>query len=95
MVTTLNRQTLPIIENVIHFKESVLAKVLSCNIYTTNYPLLITHIINEAKMYHKLLTKVINREVFTNNYILEQELFWNNIMMEHAEFIRESYFKIS
>lgn len=87
-ITNINRQTLPIIENIIHFKNSVLNQVLSCKLYTTNYPLLITHIMNEAKMYHKLLTKVENKEVFTPNYINEQELFWNNIMMEHAEFIR-------
>ena len=43
---------------------------------------------NEAKMYYNLLSKVENKEPFTNNYIYEQELFWNNIMKEHAEFIR-------
>ena len=56
--------------------------------YTANYPLLITHIINEAKMYYNLLSKVENKESFSNNFIYEQELFWNNIMKEHAEFIR-------
>lgn len=56
--------------------------------YTTNYPLLITHIMNEAKMYYQLLNKVENKEPFTENYIYEQEIFWNNIMKEHAEFIR-------
>ena len=30
--------------------------------YTTNYPLLITHIMNEAKMYYKLLNKIENRD---------------------------------
>lgn len=43
---------------------------------------------NEAKMYFTLLNKVENREPFPENYIYEQELFWNNIMKEHAEFIR-------
>ena len=43
---------------------------------------------NEAKMYHTLLSKIENREPFTQNYIYEQEMFWNNIMKEHAEFIR-------
>lgn len=88
IITTINRQVLPVVENIIHFKNNVLNQVLSCNLFTTNYPLLITHIMNEAKMYHKLLTKIMNREVFTQDYINEQELFWNKIMMEHAEFIR-------
>ena len=35
-----------------------------------------------------LLQKIENRRKLTKNEILEQELFWNNIMKEHAEFIR-------
>lgn len=87
-ISNINKQTLPIIKNLIYFKNDILNKVLSCNMYTTNYPLLITHIINEAKMYYNLLSKVENKESFSNNFIYEQELFWNNIMKEHAEFIR-------
>ena len=87
-ISNLNRYTLPIIENLIRFKNDTLNKILSCKMYTTNYPLLITHIMNEAKMYHTLLSKVEKRERFTPNEIYKQELFWNNIMKEHAEFIR-------
>lgn len=87
-ISRLNRKTLPLINNLILFKSDILNKVLTCKLYTTNYPLLITHIMNEAKMYLNLLTKVENREPISLNYIYEQELFWNNIMKEHAEFIR-------
>lgn len=87
-ISAINRRTLPAIENLIHFKNDILTQVLSCKMYTTNYPLLITHIMNEAKIYYNLLTKVENREPFNENYMYEQELFWNNIMKEHAEFIR-------
>lgn len=87
-ISNINKRTLPIIENLIHFKNDILNQVLSCNLYTTNYPLLITHIMNEAKMYHHLLTKIENREWLTQNDIYNQELFWNNIMKEHAQFIR-------
>ena len=87
-IRSINKKTLPAIANLIHFKNDILNRVLSCNLYTTNYPLLITHIMNEAKMYCKLLTRVENNEPFTDDYIYEQELFWNNIMKEHAEFIR-------
>lgn len=87
-ISSINRKTLPLIQNLIDFKNDILNNVLSCKLYTTNYPLLITHIINEAKMYYKLLNKIENREPFDQNYIYEQELFWNNIMKEHAEFIR-------
>lgn len=87
-ISEINKKTLPVIKNLIEFKNNILNSVLSCKMYTTNYPLLIKHIMNEAKMYHSLLSKVENREPFTENYIYEQELFWNNIMKEHAEFIR-------
>lgn len=87
-INNINKQTLLVVEDLIHFKNDVLNKVLSCKMYTTNYPLLIQHIMNEAKMYHDLLGKVERREIFTQNDIYEQELFWNNIMKEHAEFIR-------
>jgi len=87
-INNLNKRTLPVIENLIQFKTNILNSVLTCNMYTTNYPLLIEHLIDEAKMYYQLLSKVENREVFTQNYIYEKELFWNDIMKEHAEFIR-------
>lgn len=87
-ISNINRRTLPVIQNLINFKSDILNKVLSCQMYTTNYPLLITHIMNEAKMYHTLLSKVERRERFTPNDIYKQEVFWNNIMKEHAEFIR-------
>lgn len=87
-ISNINRQTLPILEQLIEFKTDILNDVVTCKMYTTNYPLLIEHILNEAKMYYNLLNRVENRQILTNNYIYEQELFWNNIMKEHAEFIR-------
>lgn len=86
-IKQINQRTLPFIKNLIYFKNDILNKVLSCEIYTTNYPLLITHIMNEAKMYYNLLNRIENHEPITNSDIYEQELFWNNIMKEHAEFI--------
>lgn len=87
-ISNINRETLPMIENLISFKNDILNNVLACKMYTTNYPLLISHIMNEAKMYLNLLSKIESRSLFTKNELYEQELFWNNIMKEHAEFIR-------
>lgn len=87
-INNINKQTLVVVENLVSFKNDILNKVLKCEMYTTNYPLLIKHIMNEAKMYYNLLNKVENRQPLTNQDIYNQELFWNNIMMEHAEFIR-------
>ncbi len=87
-IRLINRQTIPIVKNLITFKNNILNEVLSCKLYTANYPLLITHIMNEAKMYLSLLNKLESGETFSANYVYEQELFWNTIMKEHAEFIR-------
>ena len=57
-ISNINRRTLPLIQNLISFKTNILNSVLSCKMYTTNYTLLITHIINEAKMYYNLLNKI-------------------------------------
>ncbi len=87
-ISAINQQTLAAVRNLIQFKEDVLNRVLSCQMYTTNYPLLIHHIMREAEMYHSLLSKVERKERLDENYLYEQELFWNTIMKEHAQFIR-------
>lgn len=87
-ISNINKETLPLINNLIKFKQDVLKKVLSCKMYTTNYPLFINHIINEAKMYYDLLNKVENKQILSLNYIYEEELSWLDIMKEHAFFIR-------
>ena len=87
-ISILNKDTLPVIKKLIDFKNNILNNVLTCKMFTANYPLLIKHIKNEAIMYYNLLERVERREMFTNQYIEEQEIFWDNIMMEHAEFIR-------
>lgn len=87
-ISTINKETLPMIQKLIKFKSDVLNNVLSCNLYTINYPNLFSHIINEAKMYYLLLNKIENKTLCTKKELYEQEIFWNNIMKEHAEFIR-------
>lgn len=87
-LSDINKQTLLIIEDLIKFKKDVLKKVLKCEMYTFNYPILIDHMIEEAKMYHDLLLKLENKETVNNNFVYEQEMFWDNIMKEHALVIR-------
>lgn len=86
-LSNINKRTIPIINNFINYKEQILDRVLKCNLFTKNYPLFIMHIINEARMYQRLLTRIESNQ---NNYnsLKEQELFWNDIMKEHALFIR-------
>lgn len=86
-VRQLNAQTMPLLEGLIDFKTRVLNDVISCNMFTVNYPLLIDHILREANMYRSQLTALESGEGLDTN-VKETELFWDQIMMEHALFIR-------
>lgn len=86
-VRTINQRAIRLLNGLISLKEMILREVVSCHLYTTNYPLLIAHILREAKWYR---SSVINLErgngMPSNDTSIES--FWNQIMMEHAEFIR-------
>lgn len=56
--------------------------------FTANYPLLIEHIIREAKLYRDTLRKLMGGKRIHCKNMLRQEEFWNQIMMEHVLFIR-------
>ena len=62
--------------------------MLCCRMFTTNYPLLIEHIIREAKLYRTFICNLENGTDLDGQSMKEMELFWNQIMMEHALFIR-------
>lgn len=51
----INEYALSLISSLIEFKENILEEVKSGNLFTTNYPLLIEHIIREAKLYHETI----------------------------------------
>lgn len=88
-VFTLNQRAIQAANMIAQFKKQLLVDVLSCNIFTLNYPLLIDHILREAIFYKELLTRLQNGiEVDIKKDIVEQEIFWNRIMAEHSKFIR-------
>lgn len=86
-VKMLNRRMLKSLDGLIAFKEEILQKALSCKLYTTNYPLLIEHILREAKLYRQILTQLERERRIPTPDLLSVEIFWNQIMMEHAQFI--------
>ncbi len=86
-VSQLNESTMPILDGLIEFKRAVLNNVLSCYMFITNYSLNIEHIIHEAEMYRSHLDALENHQN-PEHSMKGTELFWDNIMMEHAEFIR-------
>lgn len=87
-VRMLNRQMLRSLDGLICFKEEILREVKECRLYTTNYPLLIEHILREAKWYRQMILELEQQGRITAPDLRNQEIFWNQIMMEHAQFIR-------
>lgn len=88
-VYSINQRAIELIEALIEFKSVVLSNVLSCSMFTVNYPLLIDHIMREAKLYLTMVKQLQTGEhMDTHKEALNQEMFWNRIMAEHAKFIR-------
>ena len=86
-VSQLNSIAVPLLEGLIDFKTSILNNVSACRMFTANSPLLIDHILREANMYYTHLTALEKRQN-PEHSLTETELFWDQIMMEHALFIR-------
>lgn len=87
-VHKLNERAIRLLDGLICFKENILKNVLNCQMFTANYPLLIEHIIREAKLYRKYLLALEKDGMLDFCSMREVECFWNRIMMEHALFIR-------
>lgn len=88
-VYCINQRAIDLISALIQFKTILLSNVLSCKMFTMNYPLLIDHILREAKLYLLMVRRLQNGEAaVTRQEAMEQEIFWNRIMAEHAKFIR-------
>ena len=87
-VKKLNCRAMKLLDGLIEFKVRVLNGMLCCELFTVNYPLLIEHIIREAKLYRSYIKDLeINKDIDKEN-IKKIELFWDRIMMEHSLFIR-------
>lgn len=88
-IYALNQRAMDLTTALIDFKVRTLSNVLSCTMFTVNYPLLIEHILREARLYLRMVIRLQNREkIDIDKEIYEQELFWNRIMAEHSKFIR-------
>lgn len=87
-VNSANRRSLQLLDELIRFKESILNEVSAARLFTTNYPLLIGHIIREAELYRTTIDNLIHGQYVSYQMLWGTESFWNQIMMEHALFIR-------
>ncbi|MGN0161061.1 MAG: DUF2935 domain-containing protein [Lachnospiraceae bacterium] len=88
MVHQINRRSIQLLDGLISFKESILCEVLAGRLFTANYPLLIRHIIREARLYRSTVESLMQNRQVSYKMLWGTEEFWNQIMMEHALFIR-------
>lgn len=84
----LNERARRLLNGFIRFKEHLLCKVNSGQLFTANYPLLIEHITREARLYRDIVENLMANRYVCYHDLYETEVFWNQIMMEHAWFIR-------
>lgn len=90
IIEEINKHIMMILEEVVEFKDKIKEYVNECKMFTTNYPLMIDHVLEEAEAYLRSITKLQQREkVNILKEIFGEENFWNHIMEEHAKFIRE------
>lgn len=87
-VRKINERAIWLLNGLIEFKEKILKEVGEGKLFNANYPLLIKHIIREAKLYRASIEELMNNRCPVHNEIRNSEEFWNRIMMEHALFIR-------
>lgn len=87
-VKQLNQNALRLLDGLICLKEKTLHNVLCCKMFTMNYPLLIEHILREAKLYRTYVASLESGHGLDCQSMRQVERFWNQIMMEHAQFIR-------
>lgn len=87
-VESLNRRAYQLTSALADFKDRLLHNVLSCREFTVNYPLLIEHILREARFFMVMLDTLNTRRGIVESYdLINQEVFWNRQMAEHAKFI--------
>ena len=87
-IKKINCRVIKLLDGLIDLKTRILDEMLFCKLFTSNYPLLIEHILREAKLYRSYVYDLENNEDIEEKNIKETELFWDQIMMEHSLFIR-------
>lgn len=88
MVHRINERSIHLLNSLIDFKECILKEVKNGKLFTANYPLLIEHILREAKLYRSTIDNLMHNRQVSYTGLFGTEEFWNRIMMEHALFIR-------
>ncbi|MGN0506384.1 MAG: DUF2935 domain-containing protein [Lachnospiraceae bacterium] len=87
-IQQINERALRLLDGLIAFKRDILKEVANGTLFNVNYPLLVEHIIREAELYRATIAELQKSRTLAKQTLCEMERFWNQIMMEHALFIR-------
>lgn len=88
LVHQINRRSIQLLNELIGFKESILREVSGGRLFISSYPSLLQHVIREAQLYRAAVESLMRNRQASYKMLLGTETFWNQIMMEHAFFIR-------
>lgn len=84
----LNERSVWLLDGLIELKQGILDMVRKGKLFHADYPLMIEHLIREAELYRDMVKELLRNRRTENRKFYGREVFWNQIMMEHAMFIR-------
>ncbi|MDQ0242881.1 hypothetical protein J2S09_000417 [Bacillus fengqiuensis] len=88
LVRKLNEESIELVHGFRNFKRNLLILIINCKVSGFNFPLLVDHIAREAEYFMRTLKK-FNKGVLDpiQDAIINENVFWLKIMMEHSRFI--------
>lgn len=88
LVRRLNEESIELAHGFRNFKRNLLILIINCKISGFNFPLLVDHIAREAEYFMRTLKK-FNEGILEpiQDAIINENVFWLKIMMEHSRFI--------
>lgn len=88
-ICELNKRGIDLTTELIKLKEELQKSVNDCKVFIFLYLHLLEHVVEEAELYLKILNALQARdEVILKDELLKKEVFWNEKMKDHSEFIR-------
>ena len=88
-VRNLNQNAIALTTAFAEFKALVLYQVTHCCLATNLFPSQLEHVNEEARFYLKIIKRLQNNQfVDARVDLFEQEVFWNEMMGEHAQFVQ-------
>jgi hypothetical protein len=88
LVRKLNEDSIELVRGFRNFKRNLLILIINCKVSGFNFPLLVDHTAREAEYFMRTLKK-FNKGILDpiQDAIINENVFWLKIMMEHSRFI--------